>query len=679
MPKHLLYLYIALTWFIIMAAPALAQNPPPCQLEDGAKCPYTAPNHVPNDRPYPRLYPDMAARQVPTYTLISITFDQPLNPDSIFGLTTHDQPITGTIHYNSASHMMIFQPSQPLEMNTIYTATFTPFITWSFTTVSLPDIKAATLAESMQIYFGDLHNHTSYSDGVGTPADAYLSAKANGLDFLAVTDHDFMLTETEWQTILQSAQAASVNGQFIGLRGFEFTHDDGHLNVFDTTNYVQFDNPRYDTLSEFYNWLLSQPTAIAQFNHPQRGFNFNNFSYNRAADHRIFLRELTTPEQFFLSLTNGWHVGNLMNSDTHQATWGCCPLMGVIAPNLTQADILAALRARRTFFVSPSDRNFTVVLQINNVWMGGALDNPSTLHVTVTAHDPDPNNRDLTLTLYENDQPIAQTVLPSSTDYEWKFDVAAKIGHYYFAAASKSTWSTYPAYSSPIWVAHRPIAIPEAPLTAWGGELVKLDGRRSTDEDGEALMYQWQQVGGTTVTLLGAETGQPTFIAPQINSLTQSVTFELTVFDPSGLSATKTISLAILSEQPLLNITLSGPMTTPPNQPITYTLTLQNNGLTEARNVVITNTLPQGATYLNGGVLLDQKTVQWTIPTLAAHGGLIQVTFAVTASQPIINDTYGVRCNNCAPVVGRVVIVTNGHQIHLPMVESTKLHESTHE
>src|SRR6185295_8876946 len=42
-------------------------------------------------------------------------------------------------------------------------------------------------------YFGNLHSHTSYSDGVQTPPDAYTFAHFNAqtpLDFLAVTDHN---------------------------------------------------------------------------------------------------------------------------------------------------------------------------------------------------------------------------------------------------------------------------------------------------------------------------------------------------------------------------------------------------------------------------------------------------------------------------------------------------------
>lgn len=44
--------------------------------------------------------------------------------------------------------------------------------------------------EKYQIYFGQLHSHTSYSDGAGSCEDAYQHAtNVDNLDFVAVTDH----------------------------------------------------------------------------------------------------------------------------------------------------------------------------------------------------------------------------------------------------------------------------------------------------------------------------------------------------------------------------------------------------------------------------------------------------------------------------------------------------------
>src|SRR5215470_17383292 len=47
------------------------------------------------------------------------------------------------------------------------------------------------IAYPQQVFFGNLHSHTSYSDGSGTPAEAYNHARnVAHLDFLVITDHN---------------------------------------------------------------------------------------------------------------------------------------------------------------------------------------------------------------------------------------------------------------------------------------------------------------------------------------------------------------------------------------------------------------------------------------------------------------------------------------------------------
>lgn len=43
--------------------------------------------------------------------------------------------------------------------------------------------------EGMEKYI-DFHAHTIYSDGIGTPEDVIKAARFNGIDYLAITDHD---------------------------------------------------------------------------------------------------------------------------------------------------------------------------------------------------------------------------------------------------------------------------------------------------------------------------------------------------------------------------------------------------------------------------------------------------------------------------------------------------------
>jgi len=86
-----------------------------------------------------------------------------------------------------------------------------------------------------QIYHGNLHSHTSYSDGRGTPEQAYAHASKYA-NVLAVTDHCYFLKipvngQSKTYLTQQAARNATIPGKFVGLQGFEWTAGSGHINV----------------------------------------------------------------------------------------------------------------------------------------------------------------------------------------------------------------------------------------------------------------------------------------------------------------------------------------------------------------------------------------------------------------------------------------------------------------
>ncbi len=658
-----------------------------CHLASGQTCTFINPLDIAISNTSTRIYPALAARQVPTYTWVSIMFDRDINTNTLnpntFYLRQGSTFITGTTRYITSGKTAIFQPNTPLDSNTTYTATLTPDIkdlaglplmaratkVWTFTTVSdrssleLLSTRNMVAAANMNIYFGDLHSHTSYSDGQGTPVEAYAMARASGLDFFSLSEHAFLLTDAEWQDILNQADTATLNGHFVALPGFEYTHTLGHINIFGSDTYINRNDPNYDTLDEFYAWLVEQPDAIGQFNHPgDRNENFNNFAYRAVLDHKIVLQELTNATQFFMSIKAGWHLGTLKNRDTHSANWGCCPLMGVVAANLTPESILEALAAKRTFFVSPSDANLALVMQANGYWMGSAIPEASNINFVINAYDPNPTGQPLRVYIYDNGVRVVGTTLPSQTNYSWTPTIAAQLGHYYYVETYYDGWH-YPAYSSPIWVEHNPIAEAGPAQIAAINASITLNGSQSWDPERNSLTYHWTQTSGPPVSLHKAQTAHPTFTT----TLKGTFIFRLKVIDPGSLSSFDTTSVTS-TDKPILSISKSGPATVNVGDPITYSLTVVNNGFSDAFGVVVTDAIPHKATYISGGKLMPSNVVSWHIPKLTAEGGISQVTFVVTATESLFNNKYGAACNDCIPAVGLKAVITNGLNFFLPII-----------
>ena len=122
-----------------------------------------------------------------------------------------------------------------------------------------------------------------------------------------------------------------------------------------------------------------------------------------------------------------------------------------------------------------------------------------------------------------------------------------------------------------------------------------------------------------------------------------------------------------------LAISKTGPISVTSGSLITYTLRVTNTGSYTAVNPVITDTLPVGANYVSGGVLIGGNVVSLTIPHLPPNG-LAQATFSVTATQSITNSDYRVRADGNISATGNVavstqiIIIDDFETIYLPII-----------
>lgn len=250
------------------------------------------------------------------------------------------------------------------------------------------------------VYFANLHAHTSYSDGVGTPKDAYAYARDEaGLDILAITDHGYYLVEGanphHWEDTKLEAVRVS-NGGFLGLWGFEWTHAQGHINVLATEKPASRDTHR--SFPELISWM-DTAGGIGIFNHPNYEYqpNWDDFSYTALGDEHFYLIEVGSGQfpnnvvyegSYARALDRGWRLGAVTSEDNHKWNWGTAGdgRTGVLARSLSREDVLEALMAMRTY--ASEDSNAIVMFTGNGKVMGSVLPLDE-IEFKVEVSDPD--------------------------------------------------------------------------------------------------------------------------------------------------------------------------------------------------------------------------------------------------------------------------------------------------
>ncbi|UCF01843.1 MAG: hypothetical protein JSV14_16035, partial [Deltaproteobacteria bacterium] len=180
-----------------------------------------------------------------------------------------------------------------------------------------------------------------------------------------------------------------------------------------------------------------------------------------------------------------------------------------------------------------------------------------------------------------------------------------------------------------------PVAVADPPTqTVEEGTLVILNGSNSYDPDaGDIIIYQWEQTGGSpTVKLVGANTAQASFTAPNVDSGGASLTFKLTVTDSGGLQDTDgaIVNVTGKNEPPIADagpnqtvgeeslVTLDGSNSSDPEDPKSKSLSYQWKQKAGTPSVTLSN--PQSA----------QST--FTAPNVSVGGASFTFELTVTDS-----------------------------------------------
>ncbi|NHI93479.1 MAG: DUF3604 domain-containing protein [Candidatus Lokiarchaeota archaeon] len=212
-----------------------------------------------------------------------------------------------------------------------------------------------------RIFWGDIHGHTSMSDGSGTLEEAYTYARDIArLDFVAITDHDFIMDFWDPQSWITEKYNANYynSADFVTLVAFEWTSLGryGHINVY----YLGDDGPFYSCYNQYYknpdllfqalkNWKISSGSDVITIpHHPSSHAQYYDFSYyneelmplvevysthgsgeckesqGNPKPYKVLQYGEINIDGFYIrdALEMGYHLGFMCSSDTHDGLLG---------------------------------------------------------------------------------------------------------------------------------------------------------------------------------------------------------------------------------------------------------------------------------------------------------------------------------------------------------------------
>ncbi|MBE0518924.1 MAG: CehA/McbA family metallohydrolase [Thermoplasmata archaeon] len=342
-------------------------------------------------------------------------------------------------------------------------------------------VGAEDAAPVYNLYFGDLHSHTSYSDGEGTPDEAFEAARAAGADFMAITDHHYLLLEWEWNDILRSADEHDIEGEFVAMAGYEyFIPGINEINIYGTRNmppdavskpYPHFEGERMTGDSLFpwiYDWIADEPGAIGQWNHPLSYgcpvcWDYYQFDFcNEERDLAMGMIECYNwgdrESSYIKALDAGWHMMPTATSDDHYGEWisGYEVRTVLLAQSLTREDLYDAMRQGRGY--ATQDSNLEICFTLNGAVMGSVLNGESSFTADIHIEDPDRVASDA-ITWVEIVSDGGQVVKNMTGDGSCIFDSTVTLDsdgstYYYIRVSTQSNELGLPgvtAWTAPVW------------------------------------------------------------------------------------------------------------------------------------------------------------------------------------------------------------------------------------
>jgi len=314
--------------------------------------------------------------------------------------------------------------------------------------------SASTLtARESGWYRGDLHCHSYHSDGDSDPSALIATARALGLDFLAITDHNAISH--------LAAQATLDPGDLVLIPGCEVTTYKGHWNIWGLTEWIDF-----RTLTpELMRQSIQRAVALGYLtscNHPRTAgppWEFAEITDQHCVEVWNGPWELFNSEALAYwesRLQAGERVVAVGGSDAHflaqphiarlgtPTTWIYCP------ERPTASALLEGLRAGHAF-ISDAPDGPRLYLRSGNAWMGDAVARPPSGRLEATVRVVE--GAGLRLELYGAGGLLSQAGV---TENDQTFTLAAPVEGTPYVRAQLTETDTQPgavrALTNPIYI-----------------------------------------------------------------------------------------------------------------------------------------------------------------------------------------------------------------------------------
>ncbi len=378
-------------------------------------------------------------------------------------------------------------------------------------------IAKRSQAQTYNYYFGNIHAHSSYSDGnqdsatslMTKPLQDFNYARASQhIDFYGISEHNHysagMTNPVNFYRGIADANTANVDGSFVALYGMEWgvISSGGHVIVYGYDSLIGWDSNDYDVYvaqddyASLWKKINEKPGSFAYLAHPQASDYDNLFTSPSTviADNAIVgmaarsgpaastNASYSNPSsgnyiaRYNDALKRGYHLGVGLDHDTHNSVFGrqTAGRLVVLAPALTRADILDALHNMR--FYSSDDWNLKVNFSIAGRPMGSILTHTGTPVISVSVNDADMENvSNISIYYGVPGSGSNATLLTSATNtanLSYTHALANNTTCYYYARVTQADGNI--AWTSPIWYSRNDGLTNAPPLTAFTAPSVSV-------------------------------------------------------------------------------------------------------------------------------------------------------------------------------------------------------------